>query len=154
MVPVKGGSKNAQARADLKIKHQTLGAALILMRSTEMKALDTVLTCEPFGPTSCRKLILDLTWPLVPTGNDNEKVSKLFHSVDFAASGRTAGCEVFFTAFKDRAEIAEQLVAVLPQFLDFITVSRNQEASALWCVNPAEPLETSDIEWEQNEKGE
>ena len=88
----------------------------------------------------------------MPKGN--EKASKLFHSVDFSASGRNAGQEVFFTAFKDRIETAEQIVAVLPHFLDFITTSQNQAASILWCVNPGDPKEADAIEWDLDDTGD
>lgn len=122
------------------------------MRSDNTKRLDAVLNCVAFGRTSCRKLILDLQWPLVPKGN--EKVSRLFHSVDFSASGRNAEKETFFTAFKDGLETAEQIAAVLPHFLDFITVSQEQEASSLWCMTPSNPTEAKAIDWELDDKGE
>lgn len=62
--------------------------------------------------------------------------------------------EVCLTAHEDRADTAEQLAAVLSQFLDCITNSRDQEASSLWCVTPAEPMETSDVKWETTKSGE
>ena len=66
-------------------------------------------------PRTLRDILMALTFPLVPTGN--RKVSKLFHSIDWACSGRDAGRVVFFTAYKDRADVAEKLIHVLPTFI-------------------------------------
>ena len=120
-----GGTRSEADRQNMVRKHSAVISSLELLQGDEIKYLDSPIqpsastsTDAPTKPQDLRTLrdiILDLTFPLVP--KKNQKITKLFHSVDWARSGRDAGKVVYFTAYKDRAEIAEKLIHILPTFI-------------------------------------
>jgi hypothetical protein len=128
------GMKGNRDRANMLKKHQAVVSFLKLLRTEEIKNLDTPTlinmtadayeaqaaamatstVCADGEKTTLRKVLMELTFPLAP--KDRQKVTKLFHSVDFATTGPTAGLEVLLTAYDDRVDITSSLVSILSAY--------------------------------------
>jgi hypothetical protein len=149
------GIKGDQDRANMLKKHQAVVSSLKLLRTEEIKNLDTpalinmtedayeahadamaTSTANADGKkTTLRKVLMELTFPLAP--KDGQKVTKLFHSVDFATTGPTAGLEVLLTAYDDRIDVASSLVSILPAYIEEFY---GQEAVEAWFNHQVEEI--------------
>ena len=101
-------------------KHQAIIKQLKTMKTYGVRDLDVDLDGNKKAKTSTlRQILLQLPYPLYSSDIKIPK-KRLFHSVDYAASGQDAKKgAVILTAYKDRAVLAEKLVDILPQFLTF-----------------------------------
>ena len=69
---------------------------------------------------------MGLTFPIILTGMETSKKSFLFHSMDFASSGKDMDeLVVYFTAYDNRVDLAQQLIAVLPAFIYYYLGDRS-----------------------------
>ena len=112
-------------------KHSAVAGSLVLIQVEDIKYLDHPIPqaadSSVIGKT-LRDVVLELTFPLVPT--PGQKVSKLFHSIDFATSGRDAGELVNVTAYADREDVARKLISILPAYV--IWAHSCPELETLW----------------------
>ena len=90
-----------------------------------------------------RHEILSWKYPLVPpkTQGKSHKSAKedkqqtLVRTVDFAYSGPDAGAKVYFTAYEDRFDLAERLIAILQNFIQW---KYNEDVAKQWCGHGVE----------------
>ena len=98
-------------------KHVAIVNNLVLMRVTTISTLNELVNTG-HGKECLRTVLGTITYPLCPPQDSTPQ--KLFHSMDFATSGSDARSGVvYFTAYKDRADLAERLLDILPAYLVF-----------------------------------
>ena len=121
------GSTGERARIEMLRKHQAVVSSLSLIRSPDIKHLDHPITINNQEYT-LRSVLLEIQFPLAAQEDDVE--TPLFHTVDFASVNpdRDEGI-THFTAYNDRSEIAQQLVAILPAYIDHLV---GAQASKEW----------------------
>jgi hypothetical protein len=107
-------ASGTQMRKEAYKKHQAIVSNLILIKTTDIKELNT--TCTVNGESwSCRKFMMGLRSPITETTGNKY----LFHTVDYAASGQDAdACVVYVTAFKDREDLANSAMDILPALVN------------------------------------
>ncbi len=114
---IRSGTKGSLDHNKMTRRHQGVQTALLLSRTTDIAYLDTP-TKIGNAEYTLRQLLQKETFPLVPA--KGEKAAALFHSMDRAQSGRDKGQGVtYFTYQKNRANVAEKLVSILPAFITF-----------------------------------
>jgi hypothetical protein len=109
------GSKGDHQRLEMLRKHQAVIQSLSLIRTADIKNLDKEAMVNGQKYT-LRQILMDTPYPLGAESEEDE--SPMFHSVDYASvyPDKNEGI-VHFTAYKDRSESAEQLVAILPAYI-------------------------------------
>jgi hypothetical protein len=95
----------------------------------DIKSLDSPIKIN--GITrSLRDIVLSLTNPISP--EEGEATRVLFHSVDRPSTGNDRDKNaVFFTAYHDQADLAEQIVAILPAYINQFV---SKEAAKVWFI--------------------
>ena len=106
------GTKDNSARVDTWKKHTRVVQSLRLIRSSEIKALDDIITISTNRYT-LREYLNSLTFPLCPL--DDNPTPPLFHNVDYATQGRDKQQGIIYLVTTAEAhQVAEQVTAILP----------------------------------------
>lgn len=114
---IKSGTKGSLNQIKTLRKHQAILSSCKVAKSSDISNLTNPVDIEGKQYTLL-DILHTLTYPLCPA--EGTKSSPLFHCIDRASSGRDMSQGiVYFVAYKDRFEIVEKLVAVLPQFIEF-----------------------------------
>ena len=104
-------------RKNMLKKHEAVIDSLELITTESIKHLDKEVDTEFDGKMTLRTFLMGLTFPLSP--KKGAKTKALIHSVDWTSSGQDAGASVMITAYNDRSKQVEQLVQILPEFIEF-----------------------------------
>jgi hypothetical protein len=109
------GSKGDHQRLEMLRKHQAVIQSLSLIRTVDIKNLDKEATVNGQKYT-LRQILMDTPFPLGAESEADE--TPMFHSVDYASvyPDKNEGI-VHLTAYNDRSDSAEQLVAILPAYI-------------------------------------
>lgn len=100
-------------------KHQAVVNSLELSKTTSINFLDDKIQIGDKA-RSLRDILQELTFPLLPKEGSTKKPKLLFHTMDKASSGKDKVNGVtYFTAYKDRFELADKLVSILPAYIIF-----------------------------------
>ena len=122
-------------------KHVAVISVLVLIRTYKISYLDKKLNSGN-GTTTCREILQSLTFPLQP--KPGEATRPLLHSVDHATSGNDKKTGVvYITTYKDRADLAERLIDILPKYLAF----RFDHKLAQQCIHSQHYDECPSITW-------
>ena len=122
-------------------KHVAVMSVLVIIRTYKIAYLDRKLNSGN-GTTTCREILQSLTFPLQPKAGETTK--PLLHSVDHATSGNDKKTGVvYITTYKDRADLAERLIDILPKYLAF----RFDHTLAMQCIHPQHYEECPSITW-------
>jgi hypothetical protein len=110
------GSKGDLHRLEMLRKHQAVVQSLSLIRTADIKNLDKEAVINGRSYT-LRQILMDTPYPLGAESESDE--SPMFHSVDYASTfpDKNEGV-VHLTAYNDRSENAEQLVSILPAYIN------------------------------------
>jgi hypothetical protein len=146
---MRAGSTGNLNRINTFRKHSAVIQSLSLSKSTDIKRLDSARRINHVTCT-LRDIILDLTFPLVP--KQDEEGRPLFHTVDYPSSGPDKGQGVvYFMAYHDHADVAEQMVAILPayinQFVDAEATKEWFQPGALQALNDVQFSYDDDGNW-------
>ncbi|KAL3899452.1 MAG: hypothetical protein SGARI_006456, partial [Bacillariaceae sp.] len=111
---MRSGTSGKMKRAKALRKHQAVVKSLHLAKSDDVSALDEQVKINGKSIT-LREAVLTLNFPL---NNTDEAADRLFHTVDLAPTGIDAHQNVtYFTAYNDRADLAEKVVGILPALM-------------------------------------
>ncbi len=98
-------------------KHQAVMNSCKVAKSHAISSLTATIKWDG-KEYSHLDILHSFTFPLCPA--ENEKSSSLFHCIDFASAGKDMAQGVtYFVAYKDRFELVEKLVAILPRLIEF-----------------------------------
>ena len=147
------GSNGKQDRQNIFKKHRAVIASSRLTSTFTVKNLDLELDLSHLYPgMTCMTLrheILSWTYPLVLPKNASPPGpgQKLIRTVDFAYNGPDAGAKVYATAYEDRFEIAERIMGILPNFIQW---KYNADVAKEWCGHV---VEMNEVEFHKDDEG-
>jgi hypothetical protein len=111
------GTKGDADRVRMLRKHQANTMSLVVFKTEDLRDLDVPYEWQGNRYT-LREVLLGLTFPLFKTGRS---AKKLFFTVDYASSGADkARGTIYITAYRDRKDLAEKIVDILPAYLSQI----------------------------------
>ena len=131
------GTKGNRLRQNMIKKHKLVVEALQLVTTDQIKYLDTPHATDN-GDKTLRTVMHGLSHPLVP--KPNQKKASLIHSIDWATTGEDAGATVYITAYEDRIHTVQNLVNILPAFIEWYV---SKEAAVAWLIHQTDDMEVT-----------
>ena len=146
------GSQGSKNRQDMFKKHRAIIASSRLRATFEAKHLDLELDLSNVvAGMSCATLRLEImSWryPLVlPADTVPGPANQLIRTVDWAYSGPDAGAKIYITAYEDRIDLAERLIGILPNFIQW---KYGEDVAKQWCGHI---VETNEVEFHTDDDG-
>ena len=136
----KSNGNKSSPRSRILDKHVAVIKSLRMIMTSDISQLD-----KEIGGTTLRAVLMDMYYPIGDRRATNKQ--RLIHSIDFASSGPFAGQRVLVTAYEDRVQVVEQLMYVLPEYINH---RFGQEEMKAWCVHRHELL---NVEFIDDENG-